>query len=168
MLATLLRVRPPEERNGQPISKRKTQDSRAEIRRMYQKNAFSGQAPAKAAIELIASDKIGEGDRGENQKKHLTRLFLEGVEQRLLQKGSSAHASPIRRHRILCGVLPQQLAEAADYSKSEILQLDRGLLEVSVSERRRLLELIETFPAGKISDARARLAELTSPPSTVI
>ena len=95
---------------------------------MYQENGFSGQAPAMAAIELVASDRILAGNRGENQKQYLTRLFLEGVERRLLQKGSGAHASPVRRHRILCGVMPQQLADVSDYSKSDILLLERGLL----------------------------------------
>lgn len=174
MLATLLGVRPPEERAGQR-EPRKAKTNRAEayrpsaeIRRMYQENAFSGQAPALAAIELIASEQISEGNRGENQKEYLTRLFLEGVGQRLLQKGSSAHASPVRRHRILCGVLPQQLAAASGYSKSDILLLERGLVDVSASEERRLLKLSETFPASKVSEARDRLAELKSPPSTVV
>jgi len=176
MLATLLRVRPPEERSGQSESRKKrTKIARAEsyrpsaeVRRMYQQNSFSGQAPAKAAIELVASDEISEGSRGENQQEFLVRLFLEGVERRLLQKGSGAHASPVRRHRILCGVMPQQLADVSGYSKSDILLLERGLLKVSTLAENRLLKLIETFPVGKISQARARLAELTAPPSAVI
>ena len=175
MLATLLHVRPPEERSGQRVSMKKAKAARAEsyrpsaeVRRMYQEIAFSGQAPAKATIDLIASDTITEGNRGENQKEYLTRLFLEGIKQRLLKKGSGAHASPIRGHRILCGVLPQQLADAAGYAKSDILLLERGILDVNASEERRLLKLIETFPASKISEARAHLAELMSPPSTVI
>ena len=175
MLATLLRVCPPEERSGQTKSRKNSKATRvesyrpsAEIRRMYQENAFSGQAPAKAGIDLISRDKIVEGDRGENQKEYLARLFLEGVGQRLLQKGSAAHASPIRRHRILCGVLPQQLAQSSGYAKSDILLLERGLLEVNATEERRLIKLIETFPASKINEARARLTELMSSPSTVI
>lgn len=176
MLATLLRVRPPEEGSGQRESRKKgTRIDRAEsyrpsaeVRRMYQQNSFSGQAPAKAAIDLIANDEISEGSGGENQQEYLTRLFLEGVERRLLQKGSGAHASPVRRHRILCGVMPQQLADVSGYSKSDILLLEHGLVKVSTSAEIRLLKLIETFPAGKISQARVRLAELTAPPSTVI
>lgn len=176
MLSTLLRVRPPEERIGPSASKKKkTNIARAEayrpsaeVRRMYQENCFSGQAPAKAAIELVASDEISEGSRGESQNEYLTRLFLEGVERRLLQKGSGARASSVRRHRILCGVLPQQLADVSGYSKSDLLLVERGLLEFSASEERRMIELIETFPARKISQARARLAELTAPPNTVI
>ena len=175
MLATLLRVRPPEERSGERKSKRKINATRAEsyrpsaeVRRMYQENAFSGQAPAKAAIELVANEKVTEGSRGENQRDYLTRLFLEGVEQRLVQKGSGAHASRVRRHRILCGVLPQQLADSSGYSKSDILLLERGLLQVSGAEDRRLMKLIETFPSDKIREARARLTELMSPPGTVV
>jgi len=176
MLSTLLHVRPPEERSGPSAAKKKRRKiaraesyrPSAEVRRMYQENSFSGQVPAKAAIELVASGAVSEGSRSENQKEYLARLFLEGVERRLFQKGSSAHASPLRRHRILCGVMPQQLANVSGYSKSDILLLERGLLEVSVSEERRLLKLIETFPASKISQVRARLAELTAPPSTVI
>ncbi|MEO8496839.1 MAG: hypothetical protein ABI614_17350, partial [Planctomycetota bacterium] len=140
----------------------------AEVRRMYQENGFSGQAPAKAAIELVANKNITAGTRGENQQEYLTRLFLEGVERRLLQKGSGAHASSVRRHRILCGVSPQQLAKASGYSKADILNYEHGLLDVSATEERRLLKLIEIFPADKIGRARARLAELTSPPSTVV
>jgi len=176
MLSTLLRVRPPEERRGSSGSKAKGKKiarvesyrPSAEVRRMYQENGFSGQAPAKAAIELVASDEISAGNRGENQRQYLTRLFLDGIERRLSQKGSGAHASAVRRHRILCGVMPQQLADVSSYSKSDILLLERGLLEVSALEEKQLLELIETFPADKIGRARARLAELTAPPSTVM
>ncbi len=172
MLATLLRVRAPEERSDQKkrrkIARAETYRPSAEVRRMYQESSFSGQAPAKAAIELVASDKISGRSGGESQKEYLTRLFLEGVERRLMQKGSGARASLVRRHRILCGVMPQQLAEISGYSKADILLIERGLREVSALEERRLLKLIETFPARKISQARARLAELTAPPSTVI
>jgi hypothetical protein len=176
MLARLLDVRPPEERSAQPVLKKnKTTIARtevyrpsAEVRRMYQENGFSGQAPAKAAIELVARDEICEGGRGENQKEYLTRLFLEGVEQRLLHKGSGAHGSLVRRHRILCGVQPQQLADLAGYSKSDIPLLERGLLQVSAAEKRRLLKLIETIPARMINRAHARMAELTAPPDTVM
>lgn len=162
MLATLLRVRPPEER-----AKKRTKPSRnevyrpsAEIRRMYQENAFSGQAPAKAAIDLVA--------RNKEQAEYLANLFLDDVGQRLFHKGSAAHASPVRRHRIFCGVLPQELAQVSDYSKAEILHLERGLSPVTASEEKRLIKLIETFPDQKVRDARARLTELTSPPRTVI
>ncbi|MEO2017102.1 MAG: hypothetical protein ABGZ53_22330 [Fuerstiella sp.] len=176
MLATLLDVRAPEERTDRPaLMKKKTRIARnevyrpsAEVRRMYQENGFSGQVPARAAIELVARDDICEGSRAESQREYLSRLFLEGVEQRLLHKGSGAHASPVRRHRIFCGVLPQQLADLAGYSKSDILLLERGLLQVSTPEERRLLKLIETIPARRIDLARARLAELTAPPGTVM
>ena len=127
MIATLLRVRPPEER-----AKKRTKASRAEVyrpsaevRRMYQENAFSGQAPAKAAIDLVSRD--------QKQAEYLTRLFLDGVGQRLFHKGSAAHASPVRRCRVLSGVLPQELADVSTYSKSEILHIERGLLQVSAS-----------------------------------
>ena len=175
MLATLLRVRPPEARNGQPVAKKKKKmhvaraesyRPSAEVRRMYQENSFSGQAPAMAAIELVARDAVSEAS-GESQKVYLTRLFLEGVERRLLWKGSGAHGSPLRMHRILCGVTPQQLADAAGYSKAEILLLERGVQEVSAAEVKRLIQLIETFPARKVSEARTRLAELNSPPTSV-
>ncbi len=100
---------------------------------MYQENSFSGQAPAKAAIELVASDEISGRSGGESQKEYLTRLFLEGVEQRLVQKGSGARASLVRRHRILCGVMPQQLAGVSGYAKADIHLIERGLREVSAS-----------------------------------
>ena len=66
MLASLLRVRPPEQRNDLPALKKKTGKvaraesyrPSAEVRRMYQENSFSGQAPAKAAIDLVASDTL--------------------------------------------------------------------------------------------------------------
>ncbi len=134
---------------------------------MYQEHSFSGQVPAKAAIELVTSDEISGRSGGESQKEYLTRLFLEGVEQRLVQKGSGARGSLVRRHRILCGVMPQQLAGVSGYAKADILLIERGLREVSASEERRLVKLIETFPARKISQARARLAELTASPKTV-
>ncbi|MDA1055761.1 MAG: hypothetical protein O3C40_35660 [Planctomycetota bacterium] len=175
MLSTLLGVCPPEQRSGASGSKAKqkkvarveTYRPSAEVRRMYQENGFSGQAPAKAAIDLVASDEIPAGN-GENQRQYLTRLFLEGVEQRLAQKGNSAHASPVRRHRILCGVTPQQLADVSGFSKADILRLEHGLREVSASEEKRLLELIESFPADKVALARARMTELTTPPSTIM
>ena len=116
---------------------------------MYQENSFSGQAPAKAAIELVASDELSGRSGGKSQREYLTRLFLEGVERQLMQKGSSARGSLVRRHRILCGVLPQQLADVSDYSKAEILLIERGLRLVSASEERRLVKLIETFPARR-------------------
>ena len=174
MLATSLRVRPPEERNGRPGSKKKKQNiarvesyrPSAEVRRMYQDNDFSGQAPAKAAIDLVASDEILEAS-GENQKDYLTRLFLEGVERRLMRKGSGAHGSPVRSHRILCGVTPQQLADASGYSKADILLLERGVRDVTAAEAKRLVQLIETFPARKVNEARTRLQELNSAPTTV-
>ena len=176
MLATLLDVRPPEDRTNQPAQKKKQMKlaraevyrPSAEVRRMYQENSFSGQVPAKAAIELVASDEIPEGSRGENQREYLTRLFLDGVEQRLQHKGSGAQASLVRRHRIYCGVLPQHLAEVAGYLKSDILLLERGLLQVSAAEERRLLTLIEAIPVPRITVARTRLAELTAPPETVM
>ena len=176
MLSTLLRVRAPERRSGSSGSKTKQKKiSRvesyrpsAEVRRMYQENGFSGQAPAKAAIDLVASDEIPTGNCGENQRQYLTRLFLEGVEQRLAQKGNSAHASPVRWHRILCGVTPQQLADVSGFSKADILRLEHGPREVSASEEKRLLELIESFPADKVALARARMTELTTPPSTIV
>lgn len=173
MLATLLRVRAPEHRSVPAASKKKNSVSRiesyrpsAEVRRMYQENSFSGQAPAKAAIDLIASDDISEAN-GENQKDYLSRLFLTGVERRLSRKGSGAHASPIHRHRIFCGATPQQLASAAGYSRIDILLLERGIRKVSAAETKRLVQLIETFPSRKVSAASARLAELNSPPTTV-
>ena len=174
MLATLLRVLPPEERSNRPaVKKRKPNMTRAEsyrpsaeVRRMYQENNFSGQAPAKAAIDLVASDAVSEVS-GESQKDYLTRLFLESVERRLLRKGNGAHGSPVRRHRILCGVTPKQLADVSNYSKADILLLERGVRELSAAEAKRLIQLIETFPARKVSEARARLAELNSPPTTV-
>ena len=171
MLATLLRVRPPEERSNQ---KKKGGNARAEyykpsaeVRRMYQDHSFSGQAPALAAIELVASEEVSERSGGESQKEYLTRLFLEGVERRLMLKGSGAAGSLVRRHRILCGVMPQQLADLSGYSKADILLIERGLREVSAPEESRLVKLLETFPARKIGQARARLAELTTPPNTV-
>ncbi len=181
MLASLLRVRPPELRNVLPGKKKKakkinraeTYRPSAEIRRMYQENSFSGQAPAKAAIDLVASDTatIPNGTVphavAESQKDFLTRLFLEGVAQRLLHKGSGAHGSPVRAHRILCGVTPEQLAEISGYSRSDILLIERGIQKLSAAESRRLVQCIETFPARKVSAARARLAELSSSPVTV-
>ena len=174
MLATLLRVRAPEHRSVQPASKKKMPSvSRiesyrpsAEVRRMYQENSFSGQVPAKAAIDLIASEDIRESS-GESQKDYLSRLFLTGVERRLSRKGSGAHASPVRRHRIFCGVTPQQLANAAGYSSADILLLERGIRKVNAAETKRLVQLIETFPARKVSEARTRLAGLNSAPTTV-
>ena len=174
MLASLLRVRPPEQRSELPARKKKAAGVRraetyrpsAEVRRMYQENSFSGQAPAKAAIDLVAHDTIPHPG-AESQKNYLTRLFLEGVEQRLLHKGSGAHGSPVRAHRILCGVTPEQLAESSGYSAGDILLIERGIQKLSASESRRLIQLIETFPARKVSEARARLAELSSSPETV-
>jgi hypothetical protein len=84
-----------------------------------------------------------------------------------MQKGSGASGSRVRRNRILCGVLPQQLAHVSGYSKDDVLLIERGLREVSASEEKRLLKLIETFPARTVSQARARLAELTSPPKNL-
>lgn len=173
MLATLLRVRAPEQRSVPPASKKSKNISRiesyrpsAEVRRMYQENSFSGQAPAKAAIDLIAAEDIPEAS-GESQKDYLSRLFLTGVEGRLSRKGSGAHASPVRRHRIFCGVTPQQLANAAGYSSAAILLMERGIQKVSAAETKRLVQLIETFPARKVSAARTRLAELNSAPTSV-
>ena len=174
MLASLLRVRPPEQRSELPARKKKAARVRraesyrpsAEVRRMYQENSFSGQAPAKAAIDLVASDTVPHAG-GESQKAYLTRLFLEGVEQRLLHKGSGAHGSPVRAYRILCGVTPEQLAEISGYSAGDILLIERGIQKLSASESRRLIQLIETFPARIVSEARARLAELSSSPETV-
>lgn len=102
----------------------------AEVRRMYQENSFSGQAPAKAAIDLIAIDTVPHAGT-ESQKEYLTRLFLEGVEQRLLHKGSGAHGSPVRAHRILCGVTLEQLAEISGYSGADILLIERGIQKLS-------------------------------------
>ena len=175
MLASLLRIRPPEQRCVLPATKRKSATVNraesyrpsAEIRRMYQENSFSGQAPAKAAIDLAARETVPHAG-AESQKDYLTRLFLEGVEQRLLQKGSGAHGSSVRAHRILCGVTPEQLARISGYSRSDILLIERGLRKLSPSESRQLIQFIDTFPARKVSDARARLAELTSSPVTVI
>ena len=175
MLATLLRVRPPEARSVQAAAgKKKTKTTRvesyrpsAEVRRMYQENSFCGQAPAWAAIELVASGELSELD-GESQKDYLRRLFLEGVERQLSQKGSGAFGSPVRAHRILCGVTPQQLADAAGYSKTDILLLERGIRDVSAAEARRIVRLVETFPALKVSEARTRLAELNASPKTII
>lgn len=174
MLATLLGVRPPEKRSGTSTAKKRPRDvtraesyrPSAEVRRMYQENSFSGQAPALAAIELVAKDET-EHDGAESQKDYLKRLFLEGVERRLMRKGSGAYESPVRAHRILCGVTPQQLADAAGYSKAEILLLERGVRMVSAAELKRLIRLIETFPARLVSQARARLTELNSAPSNV-
>jgi len=174
MLASLLRVRPPEQRSELPARKKKaarvhraeSYRPSAEVRRMYQENSFSGQAPAKAAIDLVASDTVPHAG-GESQKAYLTRLFLEGVEQRLLHKGSGAHGSPVRAYRILCGVTPEQLAEISGYSAGDILLIERGIQKLSASESRRLIQLIETFPARIVSEARARLAELSSSPETV-
>ena len=184
MLASLLRVRPPEQRNDLPALKKKTGKvaraesyrPSAEVRRMYQENSFSGQAPAKAAIDLVASDTlVGNRIAGgtlsqagkESQKDYLIRLFLEGVERRLLQKGSGAHGSPIRVHRILCGVTPQQLASVSGYSRSDILLIERGIHALSASETRQIVQLIETFPSRKVSEARACLTELSSSPVAV-
>ena len=176
MLSTLLHVRPPEQRSGSSGSKAKhkkvtrveTYRPSAEVRRMYQENGFSGQVPAKAAIDLVASEEISAGDRSENQRQYLTRLFLEGVERRLAQKGSGAAESALRRHRILCGVTPQQLAEVSGFSKADILRLENGQREPSASEEQRLLKLIERFPADKVARARARVTALTTPPSTIM
>ncbi|MCA9125108.1 MAG: hypothetical protein KDB11_33260 [Planctomycetales bacterium] len=176
MLSMLLRVRPPEQRSGSSGSKSKQKKifrvesyrPSAEVRRMYQENGFSGQAPAKAAIDLVASEEISAGNRGESQRQYLTRLFLEGVEQRLSQKGSGASDSAVHRHRILCGVTPQQLADVSGYLKADILLMEHGLRKVSASEAKRLIALIETFPADKVARARARIAELTTPPSTIV
>lgn len=174
MLASLLRVRPPEQRtelsgrkkNAAKVRRAESYRPSAEVRRMYQENSFSGQAPAKAAIDLVASDTAAHPG-AESQKKYLTRLFLEGVEQRLLHKGSGAHGSLVRAHRILCGVTPEQLAAISEYSGAEILLIERGIQKLSAAESRRLVQCIETFPARKVSEARARLAELTSSPVTV-
>ena len=174
MLASLLRVRPPEQRSELPDKKKKAARVRraesyrpsAEVRRMYQENSFSGQAPAKAAIDLVASDTV-QNAGAESQKDYLTRLFLEGVEQRLLHKGSGAHGSPVRAHRILCGVTPEQLAEISGYSGADILLIERGIKKLSASESRRLVQFIETFPSRKFCEARARLSELSSSPVTV-
>ncbi|MEJ7592451.1 MAG: hypothetical protein WKF77_12945 [Planctomycetaceae bacterium] len=174
MLASLLRVRPPEQRSELPDKKKKAARVRraesyrpsAEVRRMYQENSFSGQVPAKAAIDLVASDTVQNAGT-ESQKDYLTRLFLEGVAQRLLHKGSGAHGSPVRAHRILCGVTPEQLADISGCSGADILLIERGIKKLSASESRRLIQFIETFPARKVSEARARLAELSSSPVTV-
>lgn len=174
MLASLLRIRPPEQRTERPTKKKKTARvlraesyrPSAEVRRMYQENSFSGQAPAKAAIDLIAIDTVPHAGT-ESQKEYLTRLFLEGVEQRLLHKGSGAHGSPVRAHRILCGVTLEQLAEISGYSGADILLIERGIQKLSASESRRLVQFIETIPARKVTEARARLAELSSSPLTV-
>ncbi len=180
MLASLLRVRPPEQRSVLPGKKKKAAKvdraesyrPSAEIRRMYQENSFSGQAPAKAAIDLVANDTVTIAAvtvqaGAESQRNYLTRLFLEGVEQRLLHKGSGAHGSPVRAHRILCGVTPEQLAEISGYSRSDILLIERGIQKLSAAETRRLVQCIETIPARKVGEARARLAELSSSPMTV-
>lgn len=181
MLASLLQIRPPEQRSVLPGKKNKAAKvdraesyrPSAEIRRMYQENSFSGQAPAKAAIDLVARDTItmtnGNGPHAgaESQQAYLTRLFLEGVEQRLLHKGSGAHGSPVRAHRILCGVTPEQLADVSGYSRSDILLIERGIRKLSASDSRKLVQIIETFPDRKVSEARVRLAELGSSPMTV-
>jgi len=174
MLASFLRVRPPEQRSELPGSKKKAAQVRraesyrpsAEVRRMYQENSFSGQAPAKAAIDLVASDTAQDAG-AESQKDYLTRLFLEGVEQRLLHKGSGAHGSPVRAHRILCGVTPEQLSEVSGYSAGDILLIERGIQKLTTAESRRIVKCIETFPAQKVTEALARLAELSSSPMTV-
>ncbi len=174
MLASLLRVRPPEQRSELPGRKKKAAQvlraesyrPSAEVRRMYQENSFSGQAPAKAAIDLVASDNVQEAGT-ESQKDYLTRLFLEGVEQRLLHKGSGAHGSPVRAHRILSGVTPEQLAEISGYSAADILLVERGIKKLTAAECRRLVQCIETFPAQKVTEALARLAVLSSSPMTV-
>lgn len=133
---------------------------------MYQENGFSGQVPARAAIELVASDTISE-ESGENQRDYLERLFLDGVEQRLLRKGSGAQGSPVRAHRILCGVTPQQLADAARYDKADILLLERGIRTVSAAETKRLVQIIESFPAQKVQEARNWMSELNAPADTI-
>ena len=174
MLASLLRVRPPEQRRQQPADAKKgarvnrveSYRPSAEVRRMYQENSFSGQAPAKAAIDLVASDTVPHAG-AESQKNYLTRLFLEGVVQRLFHKGSGAHGSPVRAHRILCGVTPEELAGISGYSRSDILLIERGIQKLTTGDSRRLVQCIETFPARKVSEARAHLAELSSSPVTV-
>jgi len=174
MLASLLRVRPPELRGERAGAKSKAAKVHraesyrpsAEVRRMYQENSFSGQAPAKAAIDLVATDAV-VNPQGETQRDYLTRLFLEGVEERLLRKGSGAYGSPVRAHRILCGVMPQQLADASGYSKADLLLVERGIRQLNATQTKRILQIIETFPARKVTEAQARLAELNTPPATV-
>jgi transcriptional regulator with XRE-family HTH domain len=168
-LAVLLRIRPPEERGiaaaarGKARLRAESYRPSAEIRRMYQEKCFSGQAPAKAVIDMVALEGKREAS-GENQRHYLTRLFLEGVERQLSRKGTAAHDSPLRWHRILCGVTPRQLADASGISKDHLLLVERGSRKISAAELKRLLNLIESFPAEKVKQARARLTELKSPP----
>lgn len=130
---------------------------------MYQEKCFSGQAPAKAVIDMVALEGKREAS-GENQRDYLTRLFLEGVERQLSRKGTAAHGSPLRWHRILCGVTPGQLANLSGIPKDHLLLVERGNRKVNAAEIKRLLKLIESFPAEKVKQARARLTELNSPP----
>ena len=176
MIARLLRVRAPERRShGAGSTKRNNEAVRAEayrpaaeVRRMYQGNAFSAQAPAEAAIELIARDNAIVNEQGETQKDYLKRLFLKGVDQQLRQKGSGAQGSTLRMHRVLCGVTPEQLAELSGENKNELLLVERGLRRISSSKEKRLIGLMQQLPQRKVDEARSELARLTAAPKTVM
>lgn len=177
MIAALLRVRAPEKREGgggrrsgrQRKARPRIEAFRpaAEIRRMYQNNAFATQAPAAAAIELIASANSAVNDQGESQKDYLQRLFLEGVDQRLRRKGSGAQGSAIRKYRILCGVTPEKLAELCGESKDELLLIERGLRRVRAAQEKRLIRLMQQYAQEKVAAARRELSRLTAAPQTV-
>ncbi len=175
MLARLLGVRAPEHRDRRSgATKRATKVARAEVyrpaaevRRMYQQNAFSSQVPAAAAIELVANEDATPNERGETQSEYLKRLFLAGVDQQLRQKGSGAQGSTLRGHRILCGVTPEQLAELSGEDRDELLLIERGLRPIRAATERRLIELIQQVPRRKVDAARAELARLTAAPRTV-
>ena len=143
MIARLLRVRAPEHREHDAGSTKRNRKAvraeayrpAAEVRRMYQGNAFSVKSPAEAAIELITKDNATVNEQGETQMDYLKRLFLEGVDQRLRQKGSGAQGSTLREQRILCGVTPEQLAELSGENKNELLLVERGTKEDQFTER---------------------------------
>lgn len=175
MIARLLEVRAPEHRASQaaPVGRRKNIPRveafrpSAEVRRMYQENAFSSQAPAKAAIELVAGGNSIINDLGETQKDYLTRLFLEGAEEQLRKKGNGGRASELRKHRILCGVTPEILARLAGEEKQELLLAERGLRIISSRQRKRLINLTHQYVGQKLEQARRALARLTADPQTV-
>ncbi len=173
MIAKLLRVRAPELRDESAKSKRRTARSEpyrpaAEVRRMCQGNSFSAQVPAKAAIELIAADDGGINESGETQIEYLERLFLEGVDRQLRQKGSAALGSMIRKQRILCGVTVEQLAELSGENKDELLLIERGVQQILAATQKRLIRLTQQRPRRMVDEARKELVRLTSAPQTVV
>jgi len=160
MISQLLGIKAPEERDKNYEANRTEQyRPSSELRRMYQGQELSTQAPAKAAIALISNDR--------DTAEYLENLFIENVKARFTRQGSSLKDSNVRHHRMLCGMDINDLAEVSGYTKHELQMVERGRVSLPTRDEQALIRIMHDHCHTQIDDAKTKLAELHEDPSSV-